>query len=253
MAGVRMYAFSSTELPFAGLVENRSNRLSRSSGPRAGFTLIELLVVIAIISLLVSILLPSLSTAKELAYRVVCGSNVRHSVMASLMYGNDHDDLVPPSPRVGDDDTDFLNSLWLYPCYIEDAAFFSCPAWQRKQNAWPWRDYTRPDWWEDRRPGVDWPFPQDGQKVERAYSLRVWHPDWASRKVYRDFEPDSVLIWEVIWRGDHADDPAGWEYGMEIDSPFAHNVGHLAGDVVWVEATPVTNPDDWNGWEWLGG
>ena len=41
-----------------------------------GFTLIELLVVIAIISLLVSILIPSLKRAKELARRAVCASNL---------------------------------------------------------------------------------------------------------------------------------------------------------------------------------
>jgi len=42
-----------------------------------GFTLIELLVVIAIISLLVSIMLPSLQKAKELAGRVVCLGSLR--------------------------------------------------------------------------------------------------------------------------------------------------------------------------------
>lgn len=62
---------------------------------RIGFTLIELLVVIAIISLLVSILLPSLTKAKELAQRTVCLSNLRSQFFAYMMYMEDNDGCVP--------------------------------------------------------------------------------------------------------------------------------------------------------------
>ena len=54
-----------------------------------GFTLIELLVVIAIIAILVSILMPSLSRAKELARRTACLSNQRNLYPAFVMYAND--------------------------------------------------------------------------------------------------------------------------------------------------------------------
>ena len=50
------------------------------------FTLIELLVVIAIIALLVSILMPSLQKAKELAKDVVCRTNQKHVAYAILLY-----------------------------------------------------------------------------------------------------------------------------------------------------------------------
>jgi len=60
------------------------------------FTLIELLVVIAIISLLVSILLPSLSKAKDLARRAVCMSQLRNIGTAFAMYTSDYNFHLPP-------------------------------------------------------------------------------------------------------------------------------------------------------------
>lgn len=62
---------------------------------RSGFTLIELLVVIAIISVLASILLPSLKQAQMLARRAACISN-HHSLSVALnLYANDFEDNLP--------------------------------------------------------------------------------------------------------------------------------------------------------------
>ena len=60
-----------------------------------GFTLIELLVVIAIIALLVSILLPSLNRAKELARRTSCMANLSGIGKALALYTAEHDRQYP--------------------------------------------------------------------------------------------------------------------------------------------------------------
>ncbi|MBI4663789.1 MAG: type II secretion system protein [Verrucomicrobia bacterium] len=71
------------------------------------FTLIELLVVMAIISVLASLLLPSLAGAKGRAHETVCLNNLRQIGIGMKIYQDDYASKFPPAfvmsidPRTG--------------------------------------------------------------------------------------------------------------------------------------------------------
>ncbi len=75
---------------------------------RKGFTLVELLVVIAIIALLMGILMPALSRVRQIAFRMVCGTNLSGIGKAMLIYANDYEDEFP---RAGGRNTIWGNPL----------------------------------------------------------------------------------------------------------------------------------------------
>lgn len=81
--------------------EGRDVVMTRSNGEYTkalfgGFTLIELLVVISIIALLLSILMPSLGAAKDLAKATICSANLRQIGIGLQMYTGDNDDYIMP-------------------------------------------------------------------------------------------------------------------------------------------------------------
>jgi len=100
------------------------------------FSLIELLVVIAIISVLMTILLPALRTAKEVARRTVCANNLGQVGKATYFYLLDNNDWFPhrslatyPSAML--DDGNYVKvSTGVWEC--PDAEFKSYPYVHRK-------------------------------------------------------------------------------------------------------------------------
>lgn len=92
---------SGSQITSKGAAETMMTRASRKSrvvtvaNHRSAFTLIEVLVVVAIIALLVSILLPSLSRAREMAKNTLCLSHLKEFGNAMMMYTMDHKDTLP--------------------------------------------------------------------------------------------------------------------------------------------------------------
>lgn len=104
---------------------NRQSTVSVCRSGR-GFTLIELLVVIAIISLLVSILLPSLNRAKELARQVVCMSNLKHIGLAFCMYTGENELWFPPH-REENPVTEAWHTNYIAPYLGYEAKYYNLP------------------------------------------------------------------------------------------------------------------------------
>ena len=96
----------------------------KPSNPRRAFTLIELLVVVSIIALLVSILLPALSKAREQAKSVVCSANLSQIGYAFVFFNHEVGKFPCQQPE-------YFNNYWtsLIAPYIDptDPDLF-CPS-----------------------------------------------------------------------------------------------------------------------------
>jgi prepilin-type N-terminal cleavage/methylation domain-containing protein/prepilin-type processing-associated H-X9-DG protein len=96
------------------------------------FTLVELLVVLAIMTVLLALLLPSLSHARERARRVGCINNLRQMITGALMYADDDSDGHLSSALHDTNDV----MTFLYPRYVSTVRSYLCPGTE---------NYIRPD------------------------------------------------------------------------------------------------------------
>lgn len=92
---------------------------------KKGFTLVELLVVVGIIVVLLAILLPVISSAREKARQTSCISNLHNIATAAKIFYQDNKSY-PDQPVL-------VDNVWqggvsdLYPDYLDSAKSLTCP------------------------------------------------------------------------------------------------------------------------------
>lgn len=107
-----------------------------------GFTLIELLVVIAIIAVLMSIMVPALNKAREVAKNAVCSSNLRQMGLGLDIYSSSNDDQMcliferhfsnPLQPDLSGNGRGYnWAGILMSSCGV-DITVFRCPSDKRK-------------------------------------------------------------------------------------------------------------------------
>ncbi len=114
------------------------------------FTLIELLVVIAIIAILMAILMPSLSLARDHAKRIHCVANTKTLALGWYMYMDNFDGKLVPShtldnpiqwvgqePATGttEQKKDSIRRGLLFPYVGKSVDIFHCPADTRRPDS----------------------------------------------------------------------------------------------------------------------
>ena len=221
------------------MMNHPSTRIKR------GFTLIELLVVIAIISLLVSILVPSLQKAKDLARQTVCMANQHGFSLAVVQYAQDYESIFPPSGLIMSPTWDWPHPRWyeaLLP-YIRSEFFDKTIPFDSLTN-----EFGDPCWWCPSAPEYLQleptnhypqsyaynPFLHENNKVQQAARLEtVGGPD--KTPVIFDYGNWNTTPWLIA------------AYGLYLDDIHRHNENgiFLFADSHVAQVPRLAQPEYW--------
>lgn len=122
--------------------------LHRKSVRMNGFTLVELLVVVGVIAVLIALLLPALTKAREAANRIACASNLRSIGQGFLMYANDNKGNLPRTYWLRDfyysHSPDTAVGLRGFSNPTAPDPFLNAAVWNWDQPSTPWNITKRP-------------------------------------------------------------------------------------------------------------
>ncbi len=210
---------------------------------RAGFTLVELLVVIAIIAVLVAMLLPALSRARDSATRVACMSNLHQIGLGIVMYANDNRGLVPAWGYNGFGYAEYSatgswydGTTWnagtglglVYPRYVNSFKVMYCPIAPRAF-------YSAAYYWNPNPFSSPGGSPNLGYTYVAGVGLSSPFPDNGLAAYKRLREKERALVGDMIYlsASDYLTNHPPQDFGQSRIAPDGANFVYTDGTVRW--------------------